>query len=213
MEHEVKISPSTVRRLRTERGWSQEQLAIASGLSLRTIQRVEAEGIVSMATTVSLAATYGVHLAELQEEPRTPLAAPSSSVHGTLFPGLAVMTVAAMSESGRLPGLPLSDVFAAINLLAAVVGALLLAPALVRIFRRRRYTGAALAVLGTPLLTLLAGGAIYALVSGRPMSWQLAGIGAAGAVLVVMAIRELVRDGKTTGSDASSKRTRVPHAA
>ena len=60
MEEVMKISSAVVRRLRTDRGWSQEQLAIASGLSLRTIQRVEADGTASMGTKVSLAATFGV---------------------------------------------------------------------------------------------------------------------------------------------------------
>ncbi|MFT7560884.1 MAG: transcriptional regulator with XRE-family HTH domain [Flavobacteriales bacterium] len=33
MEHEMKISPYTIRRLRAERGWPQQQLALASGSS------------------------------------------------------------------------------------------------------------------------------------------------------------------------------------
>jgi transcriptional regulator with XRE-family HTH domain len=199
MEHEMKIAPSVVRRLRTERGWSQEQLAIASGLSLRTVQRVEADGTASMGTAVSLAATYGIHLSELREEQRASMAQKPFG-HSTLFLGLAVITVAILSESGRLPGLPQSDVFAAVNILAAIVGGLLLVPALARLFRQRQYVGAALAVLGTPLVTLLAGGAIFALVSGRPLTLQLAGIGAGGMALVVMAARELRRGNKTVGA-------------
>ncbi len=61
----MKVSPATVRRLRTERGWSQEQLALASGLSLRTIQRVEADGSASLETRTSLAGTFGIQLADL----------------------------------------------------------------------------------------------------------------------------------------------------
>jgi len=100
----MKISPVAVRRLRTERGWSQEQLAIASGLSLRTVQRVEAEGIASLGTATSLAATYQVKLTELQEcqVPNTgqkPTAAPI-----ILIFGLAILTLASIGESGRLPG-------------------------------------------------------------------------------------------------------------
>lgn len=71
MEHsepEMKISSAKTRRLRSERGWSQDQLAHASGLSLRTIQRVEAEGNASRETQVCLAATFGITLAELGEE-------------------------------------------------------------------------------------------------------------------------------------------------
>jgi transcriptional regulator with XRE-family HTH domain len=200
MEHEMKISPSAVRRLRTERGWSQEQLAVASGLSLRTVQRVESEGIASMGTAVSLAATYGIQLIELQEEQPATTALNPSPGHSALFLGLAVITVASLGESGRLPGQAQSDAFAAIDILAAIVGMLLVVPALVRLFRRRKYIGAALAVTGTPLLTLLAAGIAFALVSGRVPTWPLAGIGTAGAALVVMAVRELGRPGKAAGA-------------
>lgn len=68
-EHDMKISTAAIRRLRTERGWSQEQLAAASGLGLRTIQRVEAEGRAARETRVCLAATFNVALAELLEVP------------------------------------------------------------------------------------------------------------------------------------------------
>jgi len=203
MEHEMKISPSTVRRLRIERGWSQEQLAIASGLSIRTVQRVESEGIASMGTAVSLAATYGVQLIELQEEQSTTAPENPSSGHSALFLGLAVITVAALAESGRLPGLPQSDAFAAMNTLAAIVGCLLVVPALLRLLSKRKYIGVALAVMGTPLLTLLAAGVTFALVSGRVPTWQLVGMGAAGAALVAMAARELKRAGKAVGPNPS----------
>ena len=197
MEQAMKISPYTVRRLRTERGWSQEQLAIASGLSLRTVQRVEAEGMASMGTAVSLAATYGVQLIELQDEPLLAADRNAPAGYTMLLLGLAVLTVAIINESGRLPGLPMSNGFAAMNILAAIVGGALVVPALVGIFRQRQYVGATLAVLGMPLVTLLAGGMIFALVSGRVPGWQLVGMGASGAALVVMAVREFRRDHKT----------------
>lgn len=47
-------------RLRTEReahSWSQDELAIASGLSVRTIQRAEGQGVASLQTVKALAAT------------------------------------------------------------------------------------------------------------------------------------------------------------
>jgi transcriptional regulator with XRE-family HTH domain len=61
----MNISSNRIRHLRHERGWSQEQLALASGLSLRTIQRVETEERASRETRVCLAATFGVALTEL----------------------------------------------------------------------------------------------------------------------------------------------------
>lgn len=83
-EQEMKISSAKVRRFRSERGWSQDQLALASGLSLRTIQRVEAEGNASRETQVCLAATFGISLAELADEvlPDNPIAVQSISTTG-----------------------------------------------------------------------------------------------------------------------------------
>ena len=52
----MKLNPSIVRRLREARHWSQEQLAAAAGLGLRTVQRVEADGVASRETRVCLAA-------------------------------------------------------------------------------------------------------------------------------------------------------------
>ena len=58
MEKELMINSTVVKELRKKSGWSQEQLANASGLSLRTIQRVESESKASMETKVCLAATF-----------------------------------------------------------------------------------------------------------------------------------------------------------
>ena len=52
----MKLNPSIVRRLREARHWSQEQLAAAAVLGLRTVQRVEADGVASRETRVCLAA-------------------------------------------------------------------------------------------------------------------------------------------------------------
>lgn len=71
VQEHMKISSTTIRRLRTDRGWSQEQLAVASGLSLRTIQRVESDGSASRETRTSLAATFGIGLTELGAEEKS----------------------------------------------------------------------------------------------------------------------------------------------
>jgi transcriptional regulator with XRE-family HTH domain len=57
-----------VRRLRDKRNWSQEQLATVSGLSLRTIQRVEAGNNASMETLKSFASVFDVEISTLTEE-------------------------------------------------------------------------------------------------------------------------------------------------
>lgn len=59
------ISADKVKSLRLDNGWSQELLAKASGLSIRTIQRVEKEGGGSAETQLALAATFNISPKEL----------------------------------------------------------------------------------------------------------------------------------------------------
>lgn len=54
-----------VRELRRQRGWSQEQLAEASGLSVRTVQRIEKGSPPGLASADALARALGVEPAEL----------------------------------------------------------------------------------------------------------------------------------------------------
>ncbi len=60
---------SLVRRLRTERGWSQEHLAEASGISLRTVQRIETGLTAAPDTLQALAAAFQVDLSVLASAP------------------------------------------------------------------------------------------------------------------------------------------------
>lgn len=69
------LNPSYLRLLRQTRRWTQEELAIAAGVSLRTIQRAEQDGNVGLATVKSLAAALEVDAHELEsvtQETRTP---------------------------------------------------------------------------------------------------------------------------------------------
>lgn len=59
----------SVQKLRLKRGWSQQQLAEASGLSVRTVQRIEAGEPASTETLKSLAAVFEVHFSTLNPEP------------------------------------------------------------------------------------------------------------------------------------------------
>jgi transcriptional regulator with XRE-family HTH domain len=66
----MKIDGSRVRVLRERKAWSQEHLASVSGLSVRTIQRVEADGTALPETRLALASALMVSAAELMgEEP------------------------------------------------------------------------------------------------------------------------------------------------
>lgn len=55
-----------IRKLRLQRAWSQEQLAEFSGLSIRTVQRVEQGQAASLETLKSLAAVFEVSVTHLQ---------------------------------------------------------------------------------------------------------------------------------------------------
>ena len=57
-----------VQKLRLKRGWSQQQLAEASGLSARTIQRIETGHPASVETLKSIAAVFEVDFSTLNPE-------------------------------------------------------------------------------------------------------------------------------------------------
>ena len=56
----MEINAEAVRRLRTTRNWSQEKLSEASGLSLRTVQRLESTGKASIDSVGALATALNV---------------------------------------------------------------------------------------------------------------------------------------------------------
>lgn len=57
-----------VRKLRLQRGWSQEQLAELSGLSVRTVQRLESGNSAGLETYKSLASVFDINFTELQAQ-------------------------------------------------------------------------------------------------------------------------------------------------
>lgn len=58
-----------VQKLRLQRGWSQQQLAEFSGLSVRTIQRIERGQPASTETLKSLASVFEIEFSQLASEP------------------------------------------------------------------------------------------------------------------------------------------------
>ncbi|WP_394173518.1 helix-turn-helix domain-containing protein [Thalassotalea litorea] len=57
-----------VKRLRERNSWSQEQLAQLAGISLRTVQRVEAGNKASLETLKALASVFETDISKLTEE-------------------------------------------------------------------------------------------------------------------------------------------------
>jgi transcriptional regulator with XRE-family HTH domain len=63
---EMHINKDTVKKLRLDKSWSQEKLAEAANMNLRTIQRIEKDGLASLRSCAALASALGVEPQELQ---------------------------------------------------------------------------------------------------------------------------------------------------
>jgi DNA-binding XRE family transcriptional regulator len=72
MDTQMKINGDMVRALREEKSWSQEHLADAAGLSVRTVQRVESDAIGSAETRLALAAALSVPVSSLMPPASVP---------------------------------------------------------------------------------------------------------------------------------------------
>ena len=184
----MKLSTQEVRRLRTDRGWSQEHLAQAAGLSVRTVQRVEAEGAASLATATCLAATFEVSLLSLRDNPAPTRVAGYTPHPGWLHAGLAVV---ALSNASRSAAGTRTGPFAAVDITTALTGLALAAFPLRQAIRNRQFTGLALAVVGTPLVAFLAVSMAFAVASLRLPTGSSMLIGASGLVLVGLSCRHL----------------------
>ena len=55
-------------QLRKNKAWSQDELAIASGLNLRTVQRIESEALASLQSKKALAAAFDIDIHDLDYE-------------------------------------------------------------------------------------------------------------------------------------------------
>ena len=61
----MKINADVVLNARKQKFWSQEELAIASGLNLRTIQRIESEASASLQSKKALASALDLDIHDL----------------------------------------------------------------------------------------------------------------------------------------------------
>ncbi|NVJ65503.1 MAG: helix-turn-helix transcriptional regulator [Gammaproteobacteria bacterium] len=61
----MNINTKSLRKLRVDKGWTQQHLADLTGLSLRTIQRVEKTGQTSMETVSAFCSVFEIERNEL----------------------------------------------------------------------------------------------------------------------------------------------------
>ena len=61
----MRLKDNVIAQARTRQGWTQEHLASVAGVSTRTIQRAEANGIASADTAQALCAVLDLNFAEI----------------------------------------------------------------------------------------------------------------------------------------------------
>ncbi len=91
MEMDIMIDKNRVRKRRGQRAWSQDHLASVSGLSLRTVQRIENDGSCSLESKKALAAAFNIKPSDL-DIPIDKIESLAASKRGRMF-GLAGATV------------------------------------------------------------------------------------------------------------------------
>jgi DNA-binding XRE family transcriptional regulator len=69
----MKVNAELILSLRRERAWSQDELALATGLNLRTIQRIETEATASLQSVKALASAFEVSVRALEYKESTML--------------------------------------------------------------------------------------------------------------------------------------------
>ena len=75
----MNVSGEIIKKLRVERGWTQEHLAHLANVSARTIQRVEKSGICDLETRSALAAVFQVEVTQLDGEKKIEQTKPSQN--------------------------------------------------------------------------------------------------------------------------------------
>ncbi|MCC5866493.1 MAG: helix-turn-helix transcriptional regulator [Wenzhouxiangella sp.] len=174
MSKEMKIDARMIRSLRELRGWSQEQLAEAAGLGLRTVQRVESDGRASAETRTCLAAAFTVPQSVLTGARTVPQrvrdsAGPTLGLVGTFLIAVGLLT-------GEGPGLLLAG--------TGILIAMLFVYALEYIDGRREAAGRG--ELLSPA-TASVGGLLVAGLSTEALGWIATG-GPVWAGLIVAAL-------------------------
>ena len=64
----MRVNAKLIIKRRKERSWSQEELAVASGLNLRTIQRIESNASASLESKKAVAAALDIETRDLDNE-------------------------------------------------------------------------------------------------------------------------------------------------
>ncbi len=189
---QVKVSIDKIRQLRTSKGWPQDQLAQISGLSVRTVQRVESEGVASFNTAMSLAATFEVNVSELQQAPELEVSDKHRRYFG-LYIGLVIMSLSLVNQPLHLPNDPYSAYMSFMSYFIAGFSFFIMIPSLILAFKHKQFIALLLAVIGTPLSTFLVIGVLYFVLGLSMPKWELFVLGVGGVYLLIMSVKEFIK--------------------
>jgi len=64
----MEVNHEHIKQLRLDKGWTQQQLADVTNLSLRTVQRIEKLGVASLESINALCSVFGVSRTDLLSE-------------------------------------------------------------------------------------------------------------------------------------------------
>ncbi len=64
----MNINAELLLKLRKDKSWSQDKLAIVSGLNIRTVQRIEKEASASLQSKKALASAFGIDIRDLDDK-------------------------------------------------------------------------------------------------------------------------------------------------
>lgn len=92
----VQVNMVLIKELRIRRSWSQERLADIVGVNLRTIQRIEKNGVASLQTRAALAEVLGLRPEDLDVPAATDSAAPRGPWPSKSFAVILTITLAAL---------------------------------------------------------------------------------------------------------------------
>lgn len=99
------INTDLLKRLRSEKRWSQEELAIAAAISTRTVQRLEASGTGSTNSIRSIASALEIDLHNLEENPRVRSVGMQWGIGGVTIGTVgAILGIASGLVGGNLTG-------------------------------------------------------------------------------------------------------------
>lgn len=81
----MNVSREVVKQLRTKRGWTQEHLAHLASVNVRTIQRIEKNGVCELETRSALASVFQVDVEQLDGEKKIEQTTPNNQKRPLIY--------------------------------------------------------------------------------------------------------------------------------